>query len=416
MELADGTTPPCDVSDSLSSVLAADAAALNLPSRLEWVEKTIDFLRQRLLACGAYAPGRIEGLALALHEALVNAIVHGNLGVDSDLKADGDDTFARVLAERSADPTFAQRRVSLEYRHLGNECVITITDEGDGFDHADWIATLDADEQLDAPSLRPSGRGILMMRALSDGVEYRHGGRQVIVRLRSGSEERRQAPRIPWSQEIQILPLGEDGQADPARGWTAAGRDLSSGGAAFLQNLRNIPVGSEPADLSLSGKVLVQVEDPITHQPTYIPAEICRATALDGGLLEIGCRFTGEPVTPGDVTDAASAPSPPESVRRVLERLQVAPGQHERRAHARMPYSARVELRIDDEPPRIAFSRDLSLGGMALVASFELPRGRIELRLPPDAAGDDDRAVIQARVVRCQRVTAGVFDIGVQFI
>lgn len=416
MELADGTTTPCDATDSLSRVLAADAAALNLPSRLEWVEKTIDFLRQRLLACGAYAPGRIEGLALALHEALVNAIVHGNLAVSSDLKVDGDDTFARVLAERSADPAFAQRRVSVEYRHLGDECIISITDEGDGFDHDTWIATLDADEQSDAPSLRPSGRGILMMRALSDGVEYRHGGRQVIVRLRSGSEERRQAPRVSWSQEVQVLPLGDDGLADPARGWAAVGRDLSAGGAAFVQNLRNIPVGSGPADLSLSGKVLLQVEDPTTHQPTYIPAEICRATALDGGLLEIGCRFTDELPARDGVTPASNAPTPPESVRRVLERLQAAPGQNERRAHARMPYSARVELRIDDEPPRIAFSRDLSLGGMALVASFELPRGRIELRLPPDATGDDDRAVVQARVVRCQRVTAGVFDIGVQFI
>lgn len=398
--------------DTLSSVLAADAAALSLPSRLEWVEKTIGFLRERLLACGAYAPDRVEGLALALHEALVNAIVHGNLGVSSDLKAEGDDTFARVLAERSADPALAQRRVMVEYRHLGDECIITITDEGDGFDHEAWLTTLDAEENSPTPSLRPSGRGILMMRALADSIEYRNGGRQVVVRLSSQNQERRQAPRLPWSQEVQVLPLDANGQADPAHAWTAAARDLSTGGAAFIQNLQNLP-----PDLQLSGKVLLQIQDPQTHQPTYIPAEICRATTLEGGLLQIGCRFTGEAPTLQALPGMPPAPAAaPEAIRRVIDRLQGATQQQERRAHARVPYSARVEIQVGDAPPRIAFSRDVSLGGMALVTSFELPRTVIQLHLPPDVPAGDPGDTVKARVVRCQRVTAGVFDIGVQFI
>src|SRR5690606_1464230 len=147
----------------------------------------------------------------------------------------------------------------------------------------------DSDEQADT---RPSGRGILMMHAFADAVEYREGGRQVIVTLRSRQQDRRQSPRLPWTHEVQVLPIADDGSTDPSRAWTAAARDLSAGGAALVQNLRNLPLPEGQADVQLCGRVLLQVENPKTHRPVYIPAEICRATTMEGGLLNIGCRFT----------------------------------------------------------------------------------------------------------------------------
>src|SRR5690606_32578329 len=190
----------------------------------------------------------------------------------------------------------------------------------------------------------------------------------------------------------------------------------------LVQNLRNVPLPEGQADVQLCGRVLLQVENPRTHRPVYIPAEICRATTMDGGLLNIGCRFTGEPLQEGPAPAQPTRPVvTPQAVRDLIESLQATPTVHERRAHARVPYSARIEVRLPDGTRRTAFSRDLSFGGMAMVTSFQIPLVEVEIVLPSDTRPDgrtEDRPsqLIRARVVRCQRVTAGVFDIGLQFV
>src|SRR5688500_2996543 len=97
-----------DDNDNLTMLLDADAATLRLPTRLELVGKTVEFLRERATSCGV-CDGRADNLVMALHEALTNAIVHGNLGISSELKEFPGGAFAKALAERSADPVLASR-------------------------------------------------------------------------------------------------------------------------------------------------------------------------------------------------------------------------------------------------------------------------------------------------------------------
>ncbi len=102
-----------------------------------------------------YPPRDVFGVRLALEEALVNAIKHGN-AMDPDKRV-------RVACEVSYD----QVRIEIE-------------DEGPGFSPSD-VADPTDDENLDCPG----GRGIMLMRAFMNTIEYNTvGNRVTLIKLR----------------------------------------------------------------------------------------------------------------------------------------------------------------------------------------------------------------------------------------
>ena len=100
------------------------------------------------------------GVRLALEEALVNAIKHGN----------------------RLDPA---KNVRVQWCVDDVRVVIEIEDEGEGFDPGD-VPDPTADENLE----RPCGRGIHLMRAFMTSIEYLdRGNRVVLVKARSAADE-----------------------------------------------------------------------------------------------------------------------------------------------------------------------------------------------------------------------------------
>jgi len=93
----------------------------------------------------------IFALRLALEEALVNAIKHGN------------------QMDRS-------RNVLISYRFLSDRFEIQITDEGTGFDPED-VPDPTAFENLE----RPCGRGLMLMRHYMTKVAYNERGNSVTM-------------------------------------------------------------------------------------------------------------------------------------------------------------------------------------------------------------------------------------------
>jgi serine/threonine-protein kinase RsbW len=101
-----------------------------------------------------YPEGDRFAMRLALQEALVNAVKHGNGG----------------------DPA---KRVRLRYR-VSAACVeLEVEDQGEGFDPA-GVPDPCAPENLE----RPCGRGLLMMRHYLDEVHYHGRGNRVTLRKR----------------------------------------------------------------------------------------------------------------------------------------------------------------------------------------------------------------------------------------
>jgi len=119
-------------------------------------------------------------LALALHEALSNALFHGNLGLSSALRELPGDEYWNTAAFRRSTPPWCHRNLHVFARIEPHQARFTIRDEGDGFD---WttVATPIEDDTLS----RPHGRGIFLMRLFVDQVHYSADGRQVdLVLLR----------------------------------------------------------------------------------------------------------------------------------------------------------------------------------------------------------------------------------------
>jgi serine/threonine-protein kinase RsbW len=99
----------------------------------------------------------IFGIHLAVEEALVNAIRHGNC---SD----------------------SEKQVHVVCKLGPHRMLVEITDEGPGF-NPEAVPDCTADENLD----RPSGRGIMLMRNYMTRVEYVDGGCRVVMEKQRNS-------------------------------------------------------------------------------------------------------------------------------------------------------------------------------------------------------------------------------------
>jgi serine/threonine-protein kinase RsbW len=119
------------------------ATELTIPSDLAEARRVQGLIEEALQA-SAFSEHDIFAIKLALEEALVNAIKHGN----------------------QMDP---DKRVFITYRVTTDRFEICITDEGAGF-NPDDVPDPTAIENLE----RPCGRGLLLMRGFMTAVEY-HG-------------------------------------------------------------------------------------------------------------------------------------------------------------------------------------------------------------------------------------------------
>jgi len=113
---------------------------------------------------------------VALEEALLNAVIHGNLEVSSALREADDDAFERLIAIRQADARYGDRLVTVEMNGSREQFSWRIADEGPGFN----VSRLPDPREEDRLRLQ-SGRGVLMMRAFMDHVAFNARGNEVLM-------------------------------------------------------------------------------------------------------------------------------------------------------------------------------------------------------------------------------------------
>jgi CheY-like chemotaxis protein/anti-sigma regulatory factor (Ser/Thr protein kinase) len=140
-------------------------------------------IQSDVFAAGACEPHDWNRIAVALEEALLDAIYHGNLEVSSKLKEQGD-AFHQLARERRCQRPYGERRVRVTVRVSRAAATFRIADEGPGFDVSKLPDPTDP-EYLE----RPSGRGLLLMRAFMDEVRYNATGNRVTM------TKRRTAPK-----------------------------------------------------------------------------------------------------------------------------------------------------------------------------------------------------------------------------
>jgi serine/threonine-protein kinase RsbW len=123
----------------------------SLPSQIDAISPSVELV-MRFVAKFRKVDGSEAGIEVALHEALVNAVVHGN--------QEDPNKLVEIVCRCSID----------------GEVSITVRDQGQGFDsHA--IPDPTAPEN----QMSTHGRGIYIMRASMDEVHFDEGG--AVVRM-----------------------------------------------------------------------------------------------------------------------------------------------------------------------------------------------------------------------------------------
>jgi serine/threonine-protein kinase RsbW len=145
---------------------APQRVSYRLESTLESVNKAEEMADQ-IAAQAGWDEDTRGGISMAVREAMINAILHGN----------------------AYDPA---KRVNLTFEQNGQELIVTVTDEGKGF-VPDEVPDPLAPENL----LKQSGRGIFLMRAFMDEVRFRklNPGTEItlIKRLQDNELDRQEA-------------------------------------------------------------------------------------------------------------------------------------------------------------------------------------------------------------------------------
>jgi CheY-like chemotaxis protein len=148
------------------------------------ISPLVTLLRDDLLAIGVCDENSAMRAGIALEEALLNALYHGNLEVSSDLKQEDDRAFHSLATERRLLSPYCDRRTRVSARLTPDEAEFVIADEGQGFDTANL-----PDPEDPEVLLRPCGRGLMLMRMFMDEVTYNSAGDTVKMVKRRRARE-----------------------------------------------------------------------------------------------------------------------------------------------------------------------------------------------------------------------------------
>jgi two-component system cell cycle response regulator len=120
-----------------------------------------------------------EQYVTAIHELLLNAVEHGNLGIGYEKKTELLRTGKWVdeVEHRLALPENIGKEVDIRLSYDGFEYTLTIADEGQGFAWEDYV--------LRPIDTRPNGRGLwIAFHSRFDRIAFNRRGNQVTCTVR----------------------------------------------------------------------------------------------------------------------------------------------------------------------------------------------------------------------------------------
>ena len=131
---------------------------LELPNDIRSIEHAVEYVTRHCTSCCEYARRLNLNFQVGLTEALSNAMLYGN----------------------NSDP---EKSVRVEVAIKLEEVSVRVTDQGVGFD-----PTTVPDPTLPANISKSRGRGIFLMKALMDEVQFNDRGNSVTLVLRFEGE------------------------------------------------------------------------------------------------------------------------------------------------------------------------------------------------------------------------------------
>ncbi len=170
-----------------------------------------------------FSKSQFEGIHFALHESIVNGLIHGNLCVNSSMRQSARDfvEYARLLHSRLNDPEYAHKSISIMASWDKKKLEIKIRDEGAGYEK---MTKVDKEKSTDK-----SGRGLRIIAGTADSCTIDDFGREITLSF-----------LLEDSQASRWLEHYADVNQDPSGGDNSVSPDLSSCSVLIMEdNLSN---------------------------------------------------------------------------------------------------------------------------------------------------------------------------------
>jgi DNA-binding response OmpR family regulator len=165
----------------LVSQVGKQTEAIRIMHRAEFCFQTLQEAKSLALWL-ANVSGEPERTVTAYLELLINAVEHGNLGITYDEKSQllKDGLWADEIELRFQQPPYSDRYVTVSMEKTITDCVVTIKDQGNGFDWSNYL-DFSPERMFDL-----HGRGIAMSRLCGfDAIEYVGKGNVVVTTVKT---------------------------------------------------------------------------------------------------------------------------------------------------------------------------------------------------------------------------------------
>jgi FixJ family two-component response regulator/anti-sigma regulatory factor (Ser/Thr protein kinase) len=157
----------------------------SLENDLSLIAPLVDRVQRGMIGMHLCSPAQRMHMGIALEEALINAMYHGNLELPTRRLRE----VRQLLHEGKASDVVEERRQKLPYRDrkiqvavdfTRNRAQFVVRDDGDGFDVAAQLPV--SVEELDDTV---AGRGLILMKTFMDEVEFNQAGNEVHMSLKN---------------------------------------------------------------------------------------------------------------------------------------------------------------------------------------------------------------------------------------
>jgi anti-sigma regulatory factor (Ser/Thr protein kinase) len=174
--------------DRLMDCIGSGEASLRLPSDRSLCTPLVEHVQRLVSAVGLVDETGSLRVALAMEEALLNALYHGNLGLsaaeieraNSKYHQSGQDVLPDHLSAAAHE-----RKIHVRVQFSREQVTLTIRDEGSGFNPANIPAPTDP---LNFSGDSPAGRGLVLIRMFMDEVSFNESANEIRLVKRREAE------------------------------------------------------------------------------------------------------------------------------------------------------------------------------------------------------------------------------------
>ena len=160
----------------LLSTLDSAESRFVLESDTSLIAPLVEYLQEQIATMRLFDHLQTTRISVAVQEAIANAIYHGNLELNSELRQDDESIFYRLAEERRKVSEYAKRRVRVEATLSAAEVRVQIQDDGPGFNLS---AVRNPIEEINMD--RIGGRGLLLIHSLMDEVSHNPKGNEITM-------------------------------------------------------------------------------------------------------------------------------------------------------------------------------------------------------------------------------------------